>query len=203
MNVLKRNEVQIQKEFDKESSHKARFQPYVTEFLKNDFDYKGKPKIEVMRELIYSGGLIDFLQKQALLKSPEIERMPINQEMKLKMADYNSIFPNSAELETLYNAIRQLTPQVKAKVYGFDLDDDGSLLLSKAIIQKIVDDNTVYGNEKQFNTFEKVNKVLADIKAIKTETGINIFAPGIITGATYANLEYCEVNAIGILMHKN
>jgi hypothetical protein len=156
-----------------------------------------------MRELIYSGGLIDFLQKQALLKSPEIERMPINQEMKLKMADYNSIFPNSAELETLYNAIRQLTPQVKAKVYGFDLDDDGSLLLSKAIIQKIVDDNTVYGNEKQFNTFEKVNKVLADIKAIKTETGINIFAPGIITGATYANLEYCEVNAIGILMHKN
>ena len=80
-----KNDYQIEKDLKIESKYAERFQPFVTEFLMNDFDYKDKAKIEVIRDVIYTGALEKFMKEQALMKLPEIDRMPVTQEMKMKI----------------------------------------------------------------------------------------------------------------------
>jgi hypothetical protein len=197
--ILTKNDYQIEQGLNMESKYSERFQPFVTEFLMNDFDYKDKAKIDVIRDVIYTGTLEKFIKEQALIKLPEIDRMPVTQEMKMNMIDVNSVFQNYAIIEKLFNSIRQLTPQIKAKIYSFDINEVDQLVLNDFAIEKISDAHTVYGNSKQLDAFNDVNDLLQKAKIIYEKTGVNVFAHGTISGFGNGKLVDCVVNPYAVL----
>lgn len=197
--ILTKNDYQIEKDLKIESKYAERFQPFVTEFLMNDFDYKDKAKIEVIRDVIYTGALEKFMKEQALMKLPEIDRMPVTQEMKMKMIDVNVVFQNYSIVEKLFNSIRQLTPQLKAKIYSFDIGEANQLFLSEIAIKKISDVHIVYGTKNQLDAFNAVNALLHEAKEVEVKTGINIFSHGVISGASMGKLDSFVVNPYAVL----
>lgn len=197
--ILTTNMVQIENEIANESRYASRFQPFVTEFLKSDFDCNGKLAMEVIQEIVLLGTLEEFLKRQALRQLPEIDRMLISNEMKMRMVDVTLVYPNANALEYHYNTIRQLTPQIKRKIQSFDIDVHGNLKLNESFCQMITDKHTVYANKKQSEAYARVSALLDEAKRLQVDTGINLFTPGLITGFNFGKIADCQVNPHAIL----
>ena len=193
--ILKRDLERIENDLAIERRYSERFQPFINELLKNKYDISGSAMIEVIRDIIYSGTLEKFLKNQALKKFTSINEMPITLEKKLEMIDVNSAYPNYTGILTLYNSFRSYTPQIKAKIYSFDLDADNVLELTEGFINKITDLHTIYGDDKQHTGLEKANEILNNIQQLERECGFNFFYPTSILKTSLVNHYQINVEA--------
>lgn len=179
--ILKTNQQSVESEISHLERDLSKFQPFATELLKNQFDGLNKPLIAVIRDLVTNGTLHSFLKEQAVKKTPEVQALPIKMEMKLEMVDLEAIFPNLKSIELHYNSIRKLAPQIRKKIYSYDLGESNTLYVSEYAMQAIIESNTISAkSEKQKEAYIQSIKVLSEIKALKEKYGFNIFRNGSI-----------------------
>lgn len=194
-NILSANKGRIESEIIRESRYCEKFQPFVDEFLKNEYELKEITLIEVIRDIAYNGTLHIFLKEQALRRTPAVNDLPVLKEAKLAMIDAGLVYSNYNTIERYYNSIRSLPPQIKEKIFLYDLDNDGKLVLSKTTTQRIIDNHTIYANERQYKAYQKTQDVLNALISLEQDFGINIFTQNLIQRATVGNLQGATLRA--------
>jgi len=198
--ILSANTHKIEDEIIRESRYFEKFQPFVNEFLKNEYDLKGLSMIEVIRDITYNGTLHSFIKEQALMRTSEVNNLPIIKEAKMAMIDASLVFENYPTIESLYNSIRSITPQIKEKIFLYDLDNKNKLILSEVTKQKIIDSNTIYANEHEYKAFEKGSEVLNALIDLKENFGIDFFTQNIIQRNAIGTLKGATLRAEGVKM---
>lgn len=193
--ILTANQVQIECDLNKERSYAVRFQPFVDEFLKNEYTLKDVTLIEVIQDVTYNGTLQFFFKEQALQRTPAINDLPALKESKLAMIDIGLVYSNYNTIERYYNAIRSLPPQLREKIFLFDLDNDNKLILSKSATQAIIDRHTIYANERQYKAYQKTRDVLNALISLEQDFGINMFTQNLIQRNTIGNLQGATIRA--------
>lgn len=201
--ALKVNEYLIEKEIEKESSYAKHFQPFLEEFLCNEYKFeKPESKWKEVRDMIYSGTLERFMKEKALLISPYFDTMPVSKEKKLELVDIDSVYPNYYELKLLFSSIQVLPIGIRSRINNFFINKQNQLTLTDSVIIAIRERHTIYGNMEQYEAYTSLSELLESAKRVQQNTGINIFSNGVIVNASFGNLLEAEINANRIL-HRN
>lgn len=200
MKVLKTDEQKIKNTLQRELSFADRFQPFLDEFLLNEYELKADVRWQTIKDMIYNGTLDAFMREQALIKSPYFLSMPVKKERQLELVDVDMIYPNYSTLKTLFASIQSLPFQIRSKINSFYITKGNRLALSDTFIQKIKEENSIYGNDKQFEVFNTLTSLLNTAKQIQQESGISIFSSGMVINAEFGNLLNAEINAGRLVM---
>ena len=81
--VLKTDDYKIKNTLQREYAFADRFQPFLNEFLVNDYDIKPEIRWQTIRDMINTCTLDKFMREQALIKSPYFLSMPVKKEKQL------------------------------------------------------------------------------------------------------------------------
>ena len=200
MKVLKTDEQKIKNTLQRELSFADRFQPFLDEFLLNEYELKADVRWQTIKDMIYNGTLDAFMREQALIKSPYFLSMPVKKERQLELVDVDMIYPNYSTLKTLFASIQSLPFQIRSKINSFYITKGNRLALSDTFIQKIKEENSIYGNDKQSEVFNTLTSLLNTAKQIQQESGISIFSSGMVINAEFGNLLNAEINAGRLVM---
>ena len=194
--VLKTDDYKIRNTLQREYAFADRFQPFLNEFLVNDYDIKPEIKWQTIRDMINTCALDKFMREQALIKSPYFQTMPVKKEKQLELVDVDFIYPNYSTLKFLFASIQNLPFQIRSKINSFYLNESNQLALSDTFIQKIKAENTIFGNDKQYEIFNSLTSLLDTAKQIQKESGISIFSSGMVINSEFGNLINAEINAL-------
>lgn len=175
MQTLKVNTYQIEKELLAEATALSTFQPFVTELLKNS--YSAHITIDTICSLIYRGDVVMFLKKQALLKTPEVNNLPITEEAKFNMIDVTKVFSNYFQITSLHATLPK-DDKILRLIYSYDIDTNGKLFLSETAKQKIKDKYTLYATHEESEFYNKLSEALKTIEEVNAITGFNLLRPG-------------------------
>lgn len=201
--AIKTDEEKIKNALQKELSFADRFQPFLDEFFLNEYTFtRADTRWQTIRDIIFHGTLDIFMREQALLRSPYFNTMPVKREMQLNLVDVDVIYPNYYNLQTLFAGIQSLPFIIRGKINSFYLNAKNKLALSDSFIQKVRDENTIYGNAKQYEVFNTLTSLLESAKRIQKESGISIFSNGVVVNSEFGNLLNAEINANRII-HQN
>ena len=197
--VLKTDVISIERTLERELSFAGRFEPFLKEFLLNDYTIK-TDRWHTIRDMIYNGTLDTFMREQALIKSPYFNTMPVKKERQLELVDVDVIYPNYNSLKTLFAGIQSLPLNIRSKINSFWITKQNKLALSDTFIQKVRYENTLFGTAKQLETFTALSSLLASAKRIQQESGVSIFSNGMILNNHNGNLDTAEINAGRLVM---
>ena len=198
--VLKTDQQKINNTLQRELSFADKFQPFLDEFLLNDYTLKSDVRWQTIKDMIYNGTLDAFMREQALIKSPYFHTMPVKKERQLELVDVDVIYPNYNSLKSLFASIQSLPFQIRSKINSFYLTKGNRLALSDTFIQKIKEENSIFGTDKQYEVFNTLTSLLNTAKQIQQESGISIFSSGMIINAEFGNLLNAEINAGRLVM---
>lgn len=201
--ALKTDQEAIRKDMEKEKAYAKHFQPFMDEFLCNEYQFeKPENKWKEIRDMIYSGTLERFMKEKALFVSPYFDTMPVSKEKKLELVDVDMVFPNYYELKLLFSSIQVLPIGIRSRINNFFLNKQNELTLTDNVINSIKDRHTLYGSMEQYEVFESLTLLLNTAKQLQQKTGISIFSNGVVINASFGNLTDAEINANRIL-HRN
>ena len=198
--VLKTDQQKINNTLQRELSFADKFQPFLDEFLLNDYTLKSDVRWQTIKDMIYNGTLDAFMREQALIKSPYFNTMPVKKERQLELVDVDVIYPNYNSLKTLFAGIQSLPLNIRSKINSFWITKQNKLALSDTFIQKVRYENTLFGTAKQLETFTALSSLLASAKRIQQESGVSIFSNGMILNNHNGNLDTAEINAGRLVM---
>lgn len=190
MQTIKVNTHQIERNTLAEAKALSTFQPFVTELLKNS--YSSPITIKTLTGLIHRGDIVAFLKREALLKTPEVNNMPITEEAKHNMIDVTKVFSNYFQITSLHATLPK-DDKILRLIYSYDIDTNGKLFLSELAQQRIKDSYTLYATNEETEIYNKLNEALNTIEEVRQNTGFNLLRPGAIQpgegGKTQINAE--------------
>ncbi len=179
--ALKKDRATIERELTNLTNAAKRFQPFFDALAKHGYT----PDLEKFRELVYNRAnnktpdiLNVYLSELTLTNTPEINKLPIKQVVKLTMIE----LPETCnEIAAAYNALPggKHGESVLRLVYSMQIVD-GEIKPSEAAIEKVEDTHTLFGNEKATAACAEIDKALQLAREIQSTYGINIFTPGVI-----------------------